>query len=305
VTSGLSQQSKGGWKDGLLACGGFLFLLVSLFIPVLQFVALWLLPLPFLLLKAKRPWSTTLIPFGMLIVWLLFYPVPLFICLFLFAWLTGSVMGHLVRKEDATGTDAVLGGLVAGLVSSWIILLVGQLGFQLFSRLTTVWDQQWAETVRLMGKNGIALQDAGLSLSVAFPILLFMLIVPSVVATFLVASRLLERAGFPRKSLPPFYEWRLPRIFFTAYLLLMIASLVQSGSEVGGDWLLGFLYLMQILMVLQGCSFALFLLQRRRGRVGWGSHALALVLAVPLSPLFMLLGFIDTGIDLRGRLAKK
>jgi uncharacterized protein YybS (DUF2232 family) len=303
----LSQELKGGWKDSLLACGGFLFLLASLFIPILQFVALWLLPLPFLLLKVKQPWSVTFVPLGLLVVLFLFFPIPFFICLFLFAWLSGSVMGYLYRKEETTGTDIVLGGIVAGLISSWLILLVGQLVFQLFSRLTAIWMQEWTETIRLMKANVVVLQDgaAGLPLSIAFPILLFMLIVPTAIATFMVARRWLIRAGFPGKSLPPFYEWRLPRIFFTAYLLLMIGMLFQADSGASGKWMLGFFYLMQILMVLQGCSFVLFLLQRKCGRIHWGIYVLLFVLVLPFSPLFMLLGFIDTGIDLRSRIDKR
>lgn len=301
------QELKRGWKDGLLACGGFLFLLASLFIPILQFIALWLLPLPFLLLKAKQPWSVTFIPFGLLVLLSLIYPVPFLICLFLFAWFSGSVMGYLFRKEETTGTDVVLGGLVAGLISSWVILLAGQLTFQLFTRLTDIWTQEWIETMSLMNASGLFAQpdEMVLPLTVAFPILLFMLIGPTSIATFLVARRWFIRDQLHDKSLPPFYEWRLPRIFFTAYLVLMILTLIPADDGVSGEWLSGFLYLMQILMVLQGCSFALFFLNRKRGHIPWGLYLLIIALVIPLSPFFMLLGFIDTGIDLRRHFDKR
>jgi uncharacterized protein YybS (DUF2232 family) len=298
VTIDLPQNLKGIIKDGLIYTGLFLLLLASLSIPFIHLITFWLLPLPFFLLRVKQPPVALLIPLLVTGGILLFFPAQVFVLILVFAWPVGSVMGQLYRWPDRTGTDVVLGGVVAGLVAAWLVLYLGQTLFHLLDSFRNIWQEEWLRSQEALYKSGMVDENLPMpSVGALVPVFLFLVLIPVSLITFVVACKWLVHKGFPGKYLPPFHEWRLPKIFFYFYFFALLLSFFLNAQ---GVWSMGILGVLHLLFLLQGLAFAGFLLHRYKRSKGW--YVLLFLLALPFSMLFLFMGLIDTGTHLRARL---
>jgi uncharacterized protein YybS (DUF2232 family) len=299
----LPQDQKGIVKDGLLLSGLFLLLLASLVIPFIPMITFWLLPLPFLLLSAKSPSAAMIVSLIVLSVAFVFFPAPFFV-LSLFAWFMGSVMGHSYRSSKTTGTDVVLSGIVSGVVGSWVILYLGQV-FHLFDWVRAVWEKESLQMEEMLKEAGAGAQTmAVLGTETMIPPLVFSLIILMALITFFAARRWLLRQGFHRKTLPAFYEWRLPKVFFYFYLLALILALFYFPSGGGGSGMISALAILHELFLIQGFAFIHFLLHRRGKSGGWLIPLVLVSFITPFSLLIQFLGMIDTATLLRQKLNK-
>ncbi|TCS95504.1 DUF2232 domain-containing protein [Hazenella coriacea] len=296
----MSHNTKGVVKDSLITFGLFLLLLASLIIPGVNLISLWLLPLPFFYLKAKQSWGITL--FYTLGMGLMFFIFPLTPFQFIYFHIVavGLVMGELYRRENTTGTDIVLGGMITGLVGSWILLLISEYVFHLMAQLREAWSSAW-ETAK-----GIVNTPTDLpvpSLEMIIPNLLFFLIVPTALLTFLVGMKWMTRIGYPKKSLPLFRDWRLPRVFFYFYFLTIIVTFLV-GEEADSSLqslLLGITGVFQFLFIIQGISFIAFLLHHKSKSKAWITLPILLTFS-PLNIIILFMGILDSGLRLRERM---
>lgn len=136
-------MDKGWIKDSFLYTGLFLFLLASIHIPFIQWLALWIIPFPFFMLRVKQPVSAMVVPLlGLFIMFLIGIPLW-YILLGVSAGCVGVVMGSLYAQTRMTGTDVVLGGLVSGLIVSVMTMSVMQWAFGFFDRLNALWLNEW------------------------------------------------------------------------------------------------------------------------------------------------------------------
>lgn len=295
----MSQQNKEVVKDGLLYAGLFLLLLASLNIPIIGLITIWFLPLPFLILKVKQRWIA-FVPF-LLVFGVLFWFIPmlLFACL-ISALIVGTVMGYLYRQETTSGTDVVLGGFVAGLIGSWGIIIAGQFEFGMMDLMEKSWQQVWLNMEQTFALEGIPTDMPVPPLNSFIPVLLISFLVPMVLLNYWIGNKWLGRTGFPGKYFPAFHNWRLPRIFFYAFLICFL-SMLLFGDDKGNNTqalVLGIMWALSFLFIVQGISFVSFLLHHYRKSKAW------LILLVPfaLSPLsfvIQLLGMLDTGSRVR------
>ncbi|MBA4494090.1 DUF2232 domain-containing protein [Paenactinomyces guangxiensis] len=296
----MSEHIREVVKDSLLCVGLFFLLLASLSIPLINLGTLWFLPLPFLILTAKQR-LTAMVPVILLLgVLISIFSGYTHAPVTLFAVFIGLVMGYLYHRKNTSGTDVVLGGFVAGLVVSWAILLAGQYFFQLMDRLRKIWETEW----NLFKTAGLFPEGFSVPPVETFiPVLLLVVLFPMALLNFLVARRWLMRNQFPGKYFPPFRDWRLPRPLFYFYFVSLFISWFLEGDEKSSllFLLIGILWVLQILFLVQGFAFAAFLLHHWKKSNAW----LILVFLVAMSPLSVivhLLGIVDTGSRLRERI---
>jgi hypothetical protein len=216
-------------------------------------------------------------------------------------------MGTLYRRDGTTGTDVALGGLAAGVVASWGVLAGGQFAYHALDVLQRAWEKEWLLTTRVMNTAGVTagqVPPPPVELLVLFGLLFFL--IPVVLLNLTAARFILTRWGFPGKFLPPFYEWRLPRPFFHAYLLALLADLLLSVNTTEGwnVWVSGLIWMLQGLFTIQGLAFIRFVLHHRNKHGAWLLAPLFL-LFTPLAFLLALVGCIDTGTRLRDQIARK
>lgn len=273
-------------KDGFLYSILFLLLLAS-FITPLVLITFWLLPLPFFILFVKHHWKVPGIC-GLILIMIVLLIHP-FVCLFvIYAFLIGSVMGSNYRKLNTSGTDVILSGIVIACICSWLFLIIGEAFFDIMHLLRRLWDQ---------------LPD-GQSLLVIEMVLPFMLFIPTVttpLSTFLLGRSMLSRRGYPKKYLPLFRNWRLPRIFFYFYLILLMILLIFEEIPV----LVGIVSILQVLFFIQGFSFVTFLLHYYQKSKLWIIPIFITVFVPYLFTIVLLLGVIDTSFRVREWLISK
>ncbi|MBA4602883.1 DUF2232 domain-containing protein [Thermoactinomyces mirandus] len=304
----MPQKDKDYIKDSFLYTGLFLFMLASINIPLLHLIILWILPFPFLVLRVKQPISAMIVPLvGIFILYLYGFPL-LYILLGLLAWFIGLGMGNIYRRTDSTGTDVVLGGLVSGLVASWITMGLMQWAFDFFDVLKSAWQNEWIEAQRILNQSGIAVPEVVIPpIGVFVLVFLLLILVPMILISFVVTRKWLVYKGYPRKALPPFHEWRLPKVFFYFFLLVLLAEWFVAGDgglDANDQWMIGIVFVLQVLFFIQGLAFLDFLLKQKKKSRMWLALAVLMAWLPPISFIILLLGVVDVGTSLRIKLQR-
>ncbi|MGA8942284.1 MAG: DUF2232 domain-containing protein [Thermoactinomyces sp.] len=304
----MPQFDKDYVKDSFLYTGLFLFMLASFNIPLIHLLVLWILPFPFLVLRVKQPISAMIVPLAGIFLLYLFGLPFFYIVIGLLAWFTGLGMGSIYRRQDSTGTDVVLGGLVTGLTASWITMAVMQWAFGFFDVLKSAWQSEWDQAQKILEQSGVSVPETAVPpIDVFVIVLLLLILVPMILITFAVARKWLVTRGFPRKTLPPFHEWRLPKVFFYFFLLVLLAEWFMAGDgspDVNSQWVIGIVFVLHGLFFIQGLAFLAFLLKQKRKSRRWLVLAVLLAWFPPVSFVVLLMGIVDVGTSLRTRILK-
>ena len=138
-------MDKGWIKDSFLYTRAVSLLAAPpIHIPFIQWLALWIIPFPFFMLRVKQPVSAMVVPlFGGSFHHVSHRHSALVHPARCFAGCVGVVMGSLYAQTRMTGTDVVLGGLVSGLIVSVMTMSVMQWAFGFFDRLNALWLNEW------------------------------------------------------------------------------------------------------------------------------------------------------------------
>lgn len=304
----MPQIDKDYVKDSFLYTGLFLFMLASINIPLIHLFILWILPFPFLVLRVKQPTSAMIVPLaGIFLLYLLGVPF-FYIALGLLAWFTGLGMGNIYRKQDSTGTDVVLGGMVSGLAASWMIMAIMQWVFGFFDVLKSAWQREWIQAQKILTQSGFSVPEATVPpMDVFVLVFLLLILVPMILISFVVARKWLVYKGFLRKTLLPFYEWRLPKVFFYFFLLVLLVEWFVAGDGNPGaeyQWLIGIVFILHALFFIQGLAFLAFLLKQKQKSRKWLVLVVLLAWLPPVSFVILLMGIVDVGTSLRLKIQK-
>ncbi len=304
----MPQIDKNYVKDSFLYTGLFLFMLASINIPLIHLLVLWILPFPFLVLRVKQPFSAMIVPLaGMFVLYL--SGLPFYnIALGLLAWFTGLGMGNVYRRKNSTGTDVVLGGLVSGVVASWITMAMMQWAFGFFDVLKSAWQNEWTQAQKILNQSGLSVPETAIPpMDVFVFVFLLLILLPMILISFVVTRKWLVYKGFPRKTLPPFYEWRLPKVFFYFFLLVLLIEWFVAGDGdlgAGYQWIIGIVFILHSLFFIQGLAFLAFLLKQRQKSRMWLAFAVLLAWLPPISFIILLMGIVDVGTSLRIKMQK-
>ena len=272
-------------RDSLIYALLFLLLLASLLVP-LSLVTFWLLPLPFFILYVKYGWKATGIHSAIIAIILLFVH-PITFVFVLYASIIGSLMGRSYRNPTASGTDVLLSGIVIACIANWMIFIIGGYYFNLIGELRHAWNQFPAKQM--------------LEIESLLPPLLFVLTVLPPFCTFFVGRFILRKQGYAKKYILLFRNWRLPRIFFYFYAILILYQWFAEKSSI----LFGVILILQILFTIQGLSFIAFLLHVYRKNQLWLIPVSFSVFIPFLSSVVLMIGIIDTSFRLRERMRTK
>ncbi len=297
-------QPKARKKDSLLLLGLYVLifcLLLSPFFPL----AFYLLPFPLFLLVI-----TNQLIYAILIT-VVFGGVALFsnalviVFILLLAFAVALGMGSVYRKENSTGIDAVLTGLIVTFVTTMLFMVAAYWYLPAFQEFFTLWEKEIANTRLYLEQMGFSdLDPSVFRLNLFLPLFLFLTLTPLPLITHWLGGKWLEKRSFLVKKLPPFKNWRLPKVFFHFYLAFMLVyffTIVMDSHSL--DNYLGILYILHVLFVIQGISLITFLLDVWQKTKGW----LLLVFFVVITPmvtLIQLAGVLDTGFKIREWIVK-
>lgn len=297
----------------MLAALSLAVLFLSQYIPPLQLLGSFLLPVPVVLVSMRRGGGTGVMTVvTVCLLSSLFFGILQGVSLFLILMSGGVLLGFLIRKK-VSPTGAVLGSGVGVLLATLATVLL----FNLFLKqdLLKMTREGMRESQEMTLKISSSLnlpreeilkqQEMGKRMEKLFAIIVPGMIVASAAmiafVNFLVSRVILLRLGYQMESFPPFSCWRAPWpvavIWLSGGILCssQVALLRDSGTNIfflGGLWFL-----------IQGGAVAwYFLLRHFQSRLARGA---LLWLALTVFGNFVsLLGAVDSWMNLR-KLSRK
>ncbi|MBP1971032.1 uncharacterized protein YybS (DUF2232 family) [Virgibacillus natechei] len=303
--------------DGALLTAIFMVLLfVTILVPVVSIIAMFLLPVPFIIYGSRYDWKPTLLMLAVaMLLTTLFatvFSLPIAVLMGLGGLMIGSAIYQNVSAYEtwARGTFGFIIGLLFVFVYTQVLfdinwieefeLIVAQ-SMQMSTELLEqfgVGSEQATEAQEMMEEQVNLLTDLfPVGLAVAAILLAFI----SQWASYKMINRI------ERKELrfPPFRTLQFPVSIIWIYLFALLLSFIELDS--GNIFYLGaqnLLMLTGLLMSLQGFSFIFFYAHHKK--MSKALPIISVVLAVIFPPLMLylvrILGIIDIGFRLRDRL---
>lgn len=300
-------------KEGALYLGIYLLLMiVTLLIPVIGLISLFLLSIPFIFFTKNHGLKAggALGSLSFVVIFILLGPIA--VPLSLVFVVSGVVIGECYRrKKQAFGV--LLGGALS-FIAAFVLIYVGSIvildvnpfeGFQeVMKESTEVTD----DLILLLGaEDGAVLDEVEEfidGLIVIAPTLIIMIGVVFAFIVQMIATILLRRKSHDIERFPPLREWGFPKAFIWYYLIthLLILIGVEEGTMMF-TVIANLTPILETVMVIQGFALLYFYFHQKRLKTVFPT---ILVVISFLFPFFLhivrILGIIDLGFDLRKRM---
>lgn len=297
-------------EGAILALLYTILLLISIYVPFISALAIWALPLPFVVYVVRRglkPGGALVIVAALLtliVAGVAALPVP-----FIFGTV-GIVVGELFRR-NMSGFSVLLGAWLTYTIHMLIVylslvLIVGIHPIEMSIDMMKAQMETTRSVLESFGQSGGQLDEMENMLDRFVYLAPFMLVSVSVIlalATVVLSTWLLRRLGHNVKRLPPFREWTFPRSLLWYYLAVLLLIIV--GAEEGS-----FLYvviwnlfpLLELVLTVQGLAFIFYYCYEKK--VATAFPVIITIVSIIITPLLnvvRILGIIDLGFDLRKR----
>ncbi|WP_077623754.1 YybS family protein [Sediminibacillus massiliensis] len=302
-------------KQGAVLTALYLLLLfITIFVPFLEMIALFILPLPFLLFASRQGWK----PAAMMVVAAamvssLFVTVVSF-PLTVMAGLGGGLIGSAIHQRLSPYETWARGsiGFVIGLVTTFIYIQ-WLFSINIVQEINQSVEESMETSQQLLTDLGMNLTEQDMSMitdqmNQVINLLPVILVVIAVFFGFLtqwIGYRLINRLDKQELKFPPFRNFRLPLavlwIYFGGLLVTWIMSEPGSALYTGAD---NVVHLAGLFIALQGLSFVFFYAKNKKSTKALPIIAIIIVILFPIIGLYLMriLGIIDLGFQLRDRL---
>jgi uncharacterized protein YybS (DUF2232 family) len=291
-------------------------MLVAKYAPIIGILALFVLPLPFIIFTIKHSLSTALmLVLAGSILSILFGSITNILLALMFG-LSGMVMGYFYKKKQTMGV------LVGGSLAYTFSIILSYIGSIVFLNIDFIQDSielfkdsiqqskailQSFDTSGQMSQQFEQLEEGISYITTLIPTLFVTTGMVFAVITHLISVPILKRLRFELAPLKPFREWRLPTSIIWYYLIssiLLMVKLDQDGFLFMA--VLNIYFILQFFVLMQGYSFVFFYSYVK----GWAKAIpVAILIASLIIPIFLylirILGIIDLGFPLRRKILKK
>lgn len=300
-------------EGALFAAVSVVLGLAGYFLPAIGLVVMFFWPVPVALVYIRHEARTaflTVVVTGLVLSLVIGALQALFIVLI--SGSLGLALGFAYhRRFSGTATLLLMVGAALFATVASAVLSYYLLGISLYQTM----DQLFEETIKgltLYEKIGLqpemvqAMRDHLLQAKATVPLL-----IPSgllVSAFFLAylnlaaATPVLQRFGFQLPGLPPFRQWRMPRLFALLYILGFV--LLLAGPYLKLPWLAqagtNLIFFLSLAFSLQGMAVAYYFFERWKLSKPFRVGLLIYLLLVPITlQIITWLGLFDTLLDYR------
>lgn len=310
-------------KGNSLVYGGILLaiyaimLFMVIYVPVISFISLFLLPLPFIFMTLKNggKWGFFFLAAAsfLSIIVGLFMSVPVTITF----GLVGIIMGYHLKYDKSKlqmFISSVLMFMVCLLINFVVALQLFDINY--IQQSTDMMETSFEQSASLLESLGQTQQSAQLMDTLRETFALFQILIPSVLVissllfvglVFLACKPIINRVSQKKLTIAPVRDIQLPKSLLWYYLFIMVGSLFVQ-SEIGDfsyTVISNVLFILQFFILLQGYSFVFFFSHAK----GW-SRAVPVMITIftalfALTPFVRILGIIDLGFPLREKMASK
>ncbi|SFL74353.1 Uncharacterized conserved protein YybS, DUF2232 family [Gracilibacillus orientalis] len=303
-------------KDFYIYEGIFLLLLlVTILIPFIQVVTMFLLPIPVILLMKNYTIKWTILGMLLLLSFSLFI-VPVFsFPLTMLALISGAMMGWSIKQGQhpyetwAKGTAGFVLGLA--LIYAYIEVV---LQFSIMTAFENATDDSIQMTEGIFQAVGMGQQNLDLireqmmNMLQLMPVMLVVVSMGFAIVTQWVCYKVMNKVQQERYYFPPFRSFNLPKIILWLYFIMLLISFFAAGdySTRSSVIIWNVYHLTGILMAIQGLAFVFFYTHAKKRSLALPVISILFIIFFPFMGLYLIriLGIIDLGFELRKRMAK-
>lgn len=292
-------------------------LLTFLYVPVISTVAIFILPLPFLLFMVRYPFSSTCMFFGASLLVTIIVSSPLSLVNTFMSGIIGISLGYMYKKKKGP-TEILLVGTLAYLLNFVLIYVVSIQFFNIdfLKQMQDMFKQGMEQSEQIMKAAGAPINQEQKDLLGQFsdmlrtllPSLLVMASFISSWITVLIAGNVLKKLKYTIASWPKFKDIRLPKSIVWYYVIfILLSTFMKVESDSYAHVAFSNLYaIFSLLLVFQGFAFITFFAYAKGHTKMVPILSFIVCMIIPmLFPLVTILGIIDLGSSLRSKIQPK
>ncbi|WP_160725992.1 YybS family protein [Bacillus sp. USDA818B3_A] len=305
--------------EGAILLAAFtVFMLITIYVPPLSVISVFILPLPFLMYSAKNNLKNIAVFFiAALIVSFISTALQGLSLMVLFG-IAGIVMGYMTQKTKSR--TAILIGTTLTFIVGLIIfyaVLVTIMNINIVHELTAMFEQSMKQSqamLQALGKEDqiklMQEQNANLLKSIK-ELAPGYLITVSIVYAFItqwICFPIAKRFGISVPSWGKFRNFNLPKNLLWYYLAALAAYLLFHPEE--GSYLylaiINARFILEMFLFLQGLACLFYIFHQRSLGKGLAVFIIILSFIIPIVHyIIRILGIADLGFEFRKRFEKK
>ena len=305
--------------EGAILLAAFaVFLLITIYIPPLSVISVFILPLPFIMFSAKNDLKFIAVFFIAAVIISFISTSLQGLGLMALFGAAGVVMGYMTQKTQSRSAILIGGTLtfIVGLIIFYVVL-VTFININFIHELNTMLSQSMKQSETILKTFGnekqiklIHEQNANLIKNIQ-QLAPGYLITVSLVYAFIsqwICFPIAKRFGIKVPSWGKFRNLRLPKSLLWYYLVALGGFLLFHPQE--GTYLyLVFInarFVLELFLLLQGLAFLFYIFHQRSLSKGLAVFVVILSFILPIVHyIIMILGITDLGFDFRERFVKK
>ncbi|WP_404450716.1 YybS family protein [Virgibacillus necropolis] len=304
--------------DGaLLTAIYIILLLMSVFVPLIEIIAIFLLPIPFIIFAYRYDWKPSLIMFAASILLSSLFATVFSIPITILMGLGGIMIGGAMHKK-LTPYETWARGMFGFIIGLLFTFLISQLVFNVnwVSEINTMIDESvqmskfLMEQVGLSGQSGeqleIMKQQANM-LKDLIPVGVASVAILLAFVSQWIGYKVINRLEKKKFAFPPFRDLRFPVSLVWIYFFAVILTMFEyDPSSAFYHAINNVLVLAGLLMTLQGFSFIFFYAHQKNKSKAFPIICVIVTLLFSFILLYLvrILGIIDIGFRLRDRISK-
>lgn len=311
-------KSKQLTEGALLTAVYIVLLLIVFFIPILQIVGIFVLPVPFVIYAARNGWKPSIVMALVVLLLTAMFATIVSLPMSLLSAIGGIVIGNgMYQKKNAY--DIWARGTVGYIVSFVLILAVLQLVFSIniFSGFNLLIDEMMGMLNSITSQLQLG-EDIGAQLKTIedqmrqFPDLLpATMVIMSIIYALItqwVSYKVINRVSRENLSFPPFKQLNFPPSVIWMYFIVFLVSFLdlEQGST-GYIVIMNAMALLSMLLIIQGFSFVFFLADHKKIHKAVPISAIVFTLLIPFIFMFLIeiTGIIDLGFSLKKKISER
>lgn len=311
-------QSKKISEGAMLAGIYIILMILSLFIPMLLMVAIFVLPVPFIMYVAKHNWQSGLIMFVVTMLISFFIQPAIAIPLTAIAGISGIMVGEAIRgrlspyETWARGTIGFVIGFVLMLLYSQFVFQVNIIAeFETMMRESVQFSSEIMEQVGINTGTEENLELIDRSITQMMTLVPVGIAISAMFSAFLsqwISYRIISRIERKHLRFPPFRKLQFPLALIWIYFLGIIITLFMEDPNTNFNMVINnVMTFTGLLLVLQGLSFLFYYAHYKQKSNVLPILVVVLTVIFPVLLLYFvrILGIIDLGFNLRKRLSNE
>lgn len=227
-------------RGALATIALYILIVLTLFIPYLSLLTVWLLPVPFMFLAARDGWKSALCLLGLGLLFLIILDHSVYLLIPVFFMLLGGVMGYMIfLKKDAF--TLLLAGSLTNIAVLIVCLAISVLVFHFnpASAVQSALNDSFQQTLEQMkpmlesNTDELAAQYKEQLANVGHltPMILIMIGVFNALITELIGLPILRKLGVDAPRWVPFRLWQVPKSTIWLYLAVLFVGWFEMGNE--------------------------------------------------------------------------